>query len=93
METVTIGGVEAEVAASFFRRAVGLIGRRALPPGKGLLILRCGAIHTCFMRFAIDATFLDRDGNVVKTVRGIPPWRLFVYGGRKAAMVLETAAR
>ena len=92
METVTINGIEAEVAASFVRRAIGLIGRKALPPGKGLLILRCNAIHTCFMRFAIDATFLDRDGNVVKTVRDIPPWRLFVYGSRKAVKVLETAA-
>ena len=91
-ETVEIGGVTAEVARSFMERLKGLIGRRGLPPGRGLLILRCNAIHTFFMRFAIDATFLDRDDNVVKVVRNIRPWRLCVWGGRRAAKVLETAS-
>lgn len=90
-ETVEIGGVTAEVARSLWARMKGLIGRRGLPPGQGLLILRCNAIHTCFMRFAIDATFYDRRGRVVRIVRDIRPWRLFVWGGWRAAKVLETA--
>ena len=92
MERVEIQGVRAEVARSFLRRAVGLIGRRGLPPGEGLLILRCNAIHTCFMRFPIDATFLDAHDNVVRVVRNIRPGRLFVWGGWRARKVLETAA-
>jgi uncharacterized protein len=84
---------DAEVARTFFARAKGLIGRKGLPPGRGLLIPRCNAIHTCFMRFPIDATFLDRDGRIVKVVRGIRPWRLFVWGGFRARQVLETEAR
>ena len=92
METVDILGVKAEVARSFAERARGLIGRRSLAPGEGMLILKCNAIHTCFMRFPIDATFLDRDDHVVKTVRDIRPWRLFVWGGWRAKKVLETAA-
>ena len=63
-----------------------------LPADEGLLIERCNSIHTCFMRFPIDATFLDRDDNVVKVVRNIRPWRLCVWGGRRAVKVLETAA-
>ena len=93
MERVEIQGVRAEVARTFLRRAVGLIGRKSLPPGEGLLILKCNAIHTCFMRFPIDATFLDAGDNVVRTVRNIRPWRLFVWGGWRARKVLETAAR
>ena len=93
LETVEIGGVTAEVARSFGARLKGLIGRRDLPPGRGLLILRCNAIHTFFMRFAIDATFYDRHDRVVKTVRNISPWRPFVWGGFRAVKVLETAAR
>ena len=85
-------GVEAEVARTFLERARGLIGRRELPPGRGMLILRCNAIHTCFMRFAIDATFLDKAGRVVKVVKNIRPWRLFVWGTWRARSVLETAA-
>lgn len=91
-ETVVVAGVEAEVAETFGARAKGLIGRNGLPRGRGLLIPRCNAIHTCFMRFPIDATFLDRKGRVVKVVRNIRPWRLFVWGGFRATQVLETAA-
>lgn len=92
METIEILGVKAQVARTFAERAKGLIGRRALAPGEGLLILRCNAIHTCFMRFAIDAVFLDREDRVVRVVRNVRPWRLFVFGGWRATKVLELAA-
>lgn len=85
-------GVSAEVAHTLFARMLGLIGRRTLPPNEGMLILKCNAIHTCFMRFAIDATFLDKNDRVVKVVRNIRPWRFFVWGGWRANKVLETAA-
>ncbi len=93
MERVQIQGVSAEVARTFFKRARGLIGRKGLPEGEGLLILKCNAIHTFFMRFAIDATFLDKDDQVVKVVRNIRPWHPFVWGGWRAKKVLETAAQ
>lgn len=93
MERVRIAGVEAEVARSFGARVRGLIGRRGLAPGEGLLILKCNAIHTLFMRFSIDATFLDAQNRVVRVVRDIRPWRLFVWGGWRAWKVLETASR
>lgn len=89
---VEVCGVRARVARSLFARIKGLIGCKGLPPGEGLLILKCNCIHTFFMRFAIDATFLDSSGRVVKVVRGIRPWRPFVWGGWRAVKVLETAA-
>lgn len=88
----TVNGVDAEVAESVLARLRGLIGRTGLDRGKGLLIPKCNCIHTLFMRFPIDATFLDRNGRVVKTVRDIRPWRPWVWGGWRAASVLETAA-
>lgn len=91
-ETVEICGVKARVARRFADRAKGLIGCRSLPPGEGLLIERCNAIHTFFMRFPIDAVFLDRRNEVVRTVRGIRPWRFFVWGGWRAVKVLETSS-
>ena len=90
---IRILGVEAKVAGTMFERMRGLIGRRPPPPGEGLLIPRCNAIHTMFMGYAIDATFLDDENRVVKVVRGIRPWRLFVWGGWRASKVLETASR
>ena len=92
MRRETILNVDAEVAESAFERMRGLIGRSKLESGKGMLITKCNCIHTFFMRFPIDATFLDREGKVVKTVRGIRPWRPWVWGGWRARCVLETAA-
>jgi uncharacterized membrane protein (UPF0127 family) len=83
-------GVEATVADTFLQRLLGLMFRRDLPEGQGLLITRCRSIHTLFMRFHIDAVFLDADGAIVRIVRDIPTWRPFVWGGRSAVQVLET---
>ena len=92
MEIIEINGVRARVARTLFERIRGLVGTKSLPEGEGMLILRCNSIHTFFMSFPIDAAFLDRDGNVVKTVRNIRPWRFFVWGGFRAVKVLETAS-
>ena len=92
MDTIEINGVKARVARTLFERIKGLIGAKAPPEGEGLLILRCNSIHTFFMSFPIDATFLDREDRVVKVVRNIRPWRFFVWGGFRAVKVLETAS-
>ena len=92
MRRAIVNGIDAEVAESAFERMRGLIGRNGLERGKGMLIMKCNCIHTLFMRFPIDATFLDRNGTVVKTVKGVRPWRPWVWGGWRAVSVLETAA-
>lgn len=84
-----ICGVKAIVADTFLSRMRGLLGRDGLPAGEGMLIMRCNAIHTFFMRFAIDAIFLDAGFKPVKTVRAIKPWRFCVWGGPRARHVLE----
>ena len=93
METVEILGCRAKVAHTFCERARGLIGVKGLAPGEGMLIERCNAIHTFFMSFSIDATFLAAENRVVKIVRNIRPWRPLVWGGWRAKKVLETEAR
>ncbi len=92
METMEICGVRARVARTFAERARGLIGTKSLPPGEGLLIPKCNAIHTFFMSFPIDATFLDRNNKIVRVVKNIRPWRFFIWGGWRATQVLETAS-
>ena len=92
MKTLRIGDVEAEVAETMFARMRGLIGRETLAPGKGMLIPKCNCIHTFFMRFPIDAMFLDKNGRTVKVVRNVRPWRPWIWGGWRAASVLETKA-
>jgi len=68
----------------------GLLGRRELPRGEGLLLRPAASIHTFFMRFAIDAVFLDADGVVVAIEPELPPWR--VAGRRGARAVVELSA-
>src|SRR5438094_3921431 len=63
-----------EVASNFFARGVGLMGRGGLPENGGLLILGCNGIHMMFMRFPIDAVFVDKKGVVVKTYERLLPW-------------------
>jgi uncharacterized protein len=67
----------------------GLLGRRSLPPGEGILLRPAASIHTFFMRFPIDAVFLDRDLVVLGIERDVRPWR--AAGRRRAHAVLELA--
>ena len=63
-----------EVAKNFFARGLGLMGRSRLPENGGLLIHGCNGIHMMFMRFPIDAVFVDKKGVVVKTYERLLPW-------------------
>lgn len=77
------------VAGTPWRRLRGLMGRRSLARGEGILLRRVSAVHTSFMRFAIDVVFLDRDLVVVDVVHALKPWR--AASRRGAHAVLELA--
>jgi len=79
-----------ELADTIVARARGLLGREELLPGRGLLIRPGFSIHTFFMRFPIDAVFLDRSGAVVDVVRRLKPWRAATR--LRARAVLELPA-
>lgn len=79
-----------EVAETPWTRLRGLIGRRGLAPGHGVLLRPAGSVHTCLMRFPIDVVFLDGDLRVLRVAPAVPPWR--VRGRRGARAVLELAA-
>ena len=78
------------VAARPLRRMRGLLGRSGLPAGEGILLRPAGSIHTFFMRFAIDAIFLDRDLVVVGIEPSLAPWR--TASRRGAKVVVELAS-
>jgi uncharacterized membrane protein (UPF0127 family) len=78
------------VADSPLLRLRGLLGRKGLEPGEGLLLRPSNSIHMFFMRFAIDAVFLDAEGVVVGVVPRLRPWRMALRRGAKA--VLEVGA-
>jgi hypothetical protein len=78
------------VADNPLTRLRGLLGRSGLESGEGLLLRPAGSIHMFFMRFAIDAVFLSRDGEVLKVAANVRPWR--TAGARGAKAVIELPA-
>ena len=80
------------VADSPWRRALGLMGRRSLDPDEGLLIRPTNGIHMLFMRFPIDALFLDDDLVVLRVVERLRPWRAAVRSGARAVVELPAGA-
>ena len=66
--------IHLEIADAFLKRFLGLMGRKELPMGHGLLLAPCSSIHMMFMRFAIDVVYLAKDYTVVKTVKNVRPW-------------------
>ena len=68
----------------------GLLGRKELPRGEGMLLRPAASVHTAFMRFAIDVVFLDAELHVVGIERQVPPWRM--VGKRGAKCVVELPA-
>jgi uncharacterized membrane protein (UPF0127 family) len=86
--------VRLRVAGTFFARLRGLMLRSPHSPDLApevLLLRRCAAIHTAFMRYALDIAWLDRDGRIVGTRRNLKPWRL-AWGPRGTAHTLELRA-
>ncbi len=80
-----------KVAETFFSRLVGLMFKSNMNGYDSLLIKKCNSIHTFFMRFSIDAVFLNSDFEIVKIYRFMKPWRMtrMVF---KATQVLELKA-
>jgi uncharacterized membrane protein (UPF0127 family) len=95
---VTRGNTLAEratLARGFFARARGLLGRRGLEPGEGLVLAPCGSIHMIGMRFAIDAVFVDgvhSGGRVLRVARLAPGMLGPLVRGARAVIELPAGA-
>jgi len=81
---------DVELAVTRAERRRGLLGRDSLAPSAALVISPCWSIHTAFMRFPIDAVFVDRSGQAVRIVRDLAPWRIAV--APRAHAVVELPA-
>ena len=86
----TIVAETVEVASDPWSRFWGLMGRRDLAAGRGILITPCSSIHMFFMRFPIDVVYLDPSRRVKRIVGSLKPWRISWCRGADA--VLEAPA-
>lgn len=66
--------LEVKIADGFFDRLAGLMFQKKLPQGTGLLLAPCNSVHMCFMRFAIDVIYIDKDFIILKVVKNLRPW-------------------
>jgi uncharacterized protein len=78
------------VADTMFRRLRGLLGRRSLARGDGIVLRPGWSIHTAFLLFPIDVAFVDPDQVVLKVVQNLKPFRASLCRG--ARDVVELAA-
>jgi len=81
----------AGMATNVLTRFRGLMLRKTLPEGEGLVLIPGGQIHMFFMLIALDVIHADRQGNILRMVHGIKPWRLGPMV-RKCRMVIELPA-
>jgi uncharacterized membrane protein (UPF0127 family) len=95
VETVTVSSADGlvvcercDLARTPLARMRGLLGRAELPPGEGILLRPAGSIHTAFMRFPIDAVFVDGENTVLRVAHELPPWRMAAARGARAVLEL-----
>lgn len=69
-------------------RLRGLLGRAGLERGEGILLRPASSIHMWFMRFPIDAVFLDSENRVLRIAGHLKPWRMAGCRGAKAVVEL-----
>ena len=62
------------IADTFLTRFAGLMFRKKLPVATALFLAPCNSVHMCFMRFAIDVVYLDKEYNIIKIVKDLKPW-------------------
>ena len=72
----TTVGTRITVADTSLTRLIGLVGRRRLDSGCGLLIRPSSGIHTFGMLFAIDVVALSRDLRVLRLWHRVAPFRV-----------------
>ena len=69
----------------------GLMFRKSLPEGHGMVFRPARGIHTQFMRFPIDLIFLDKSNLVVKIRPAMGPWR-FDFTNADAVVEMNAGA-
>ena len=89
--TGTVIAEKVKKAENLQDRLFGLIPRASMDKSEGLFLKPCSSIHTCFMKFAIDAVFLDKKMKVVAIIDSMKPWRFSAWH-ISAESVLELKA-
>lgn len=72
----TVVAERCRVAQGLYQRIFGLHLLPELREGEGLLLRGANSIDTTFMKYDMDAVFIDGDARVTKVVHAMRPWRI-----------------
>lgn len=64
---------DVEVTETFIERFQGLMMKPRMD-AEALIIKPCGSIHMFFMRFSIDAVFMNGSGRILAIEKRLKPW-------------------
>lgn len=80
-----------EVADTFFKRFMGLMYRKSMEEGHGLLLAPCNEIHTFGMKFPIDTITISGDNKIRYLDRDVAPNKVrpIVKDGKKVLELLS----
>ena len=86
----TLISSKAIIASGFWLRLKGLMFDKAIDERAAVIFYHAPAIHTSFMRFAIDIVFLDKNNKIIKICEAVKPWKIVFCP--QSALVLELPA-
>lgn len=75
-------------ADTFFKRLIGLMGKKDFKHCLIFTNLKDSSIHTMFMRFEIDVYFMD-ENKIIFEKASLKPWK-FYRPKKQARYILET---
>ena len=78
------------VADTPLRRFMGLMGKKSLAKGEGMMIIPCNQVHTFHMHFSLDILFISQNLHII-AIQTLDPWRIGIKI-KEAKFVLEVPA-
>lgn len=63
----------------FFKRIIGLLGKKEFSQGQALVLKPCAAVHTFFMFFPIDVLFVDSNNKIIAAIPNLQPFRISAF--------------
>lgn len=84
-------GNNIQPADTFFKRLLGLLFKKKLDSGEGIVLNPCNMIHTFGMKISLDIAFLSDDNRVLNVLQNLGPNRVG-KGVKGTSKVLELPA-
>lgn len=79
------------IADNFLTRLKGLLGKREMQAGEGLVIYPCSMVHCLGMKIWIDVLFISADNKIVHIIENMKPGQISPWI-KNARYVIELPA-